>query len=1228
MDPLNISLSSLSEPESYKPIQVVKRSGRTENVSFDKITRRIAFLLKGDDYGGGHEMDLSDKIDPAIITQKIASRIVDGISTTEIDIMSANICISMSINNYYYGILAGRIVIDNHKKNTESCILRLTKMLYNNIDTTGKHNPLISDEYYGFIKENYEELNKMLDFSRDFNLNFFGFKTLEKAYLHKIREARGRDVIIERPQHLWLRVAIQIHMKKRDPSTEGISERMTKIKETYDFLSNGYFTHATPTLYHSGGKYPQLASCFLMGLDDSMEEITDCVRKCAQISKWAGGIGLNLPLRSDGTIIRSTNGKSSGIVPWLIMMNSVAKYVNQSGKRYGSFAVYIEMHHPDIIDFIQARRERGPEGRRAKDLFYGLWISDYFMECVEHDRDWYLLDPNECPGLDNVYGEEYVTLYNGYVSQKKFAKKLKAMDIWKEMFISQVETGMPYMCYKDAVNRKSNQKNIGVIKNSNLCVSGDTMILTDKGYFPIAELEGENVRVWNGKNFSDTVVLKTGENIEMCKVSFNNGMNLVCTDYHRFYVRDPIKAGGPNSEIIKKANELSKGDTLIDYSLPIIENTLSITHPYVRGVFMTSHGYFLIDCKNDTSYASRYPKENSSENGESSGIRKIKVEYCKNSLAEKLEELGLQSNKKINIKIYTLSNDIDNTIPVNAKLCDKLQWVSGFLDGSDVYEHSGMIFIDSGNCIFHKQIILLLSTLGIRAFIRKNYISFSMVDYIILKKMGMVHSGSMLNHPRVPKTIDMSENIKVVSIQKGYLTGDTFCFNEPEEHKGIFNGILTGNCTEIMEYSDTREVAVCNLASIALNKFIIHQDLEQLRKSDIVVYTIPNCEYCLLAKCLLDQYDIGYNTLQIETEDSRKKFKEENDTKTWPQISVNGNLIGGYSNLKEIILPTVDYDLLVQVSGMITENLNNIIDINYYPIPEAKLSNLRHRPIGIGVQGLADLFAILEIPYEREPGKVSDEAREINSKIFESIYYGALRKSVELAKRDGPYETFNGSPASKGILQFDMWKEERESKGQTFDIIPMWDFDTLKEDIVKYGLRNSLLVAPMPTASTSQILGNMECFEPFTSNIFKRTTIAGDFPVVNQHLVKKLHFMGLYNNAVITKIIKDEGSIQNITEIPREIRHIYKTVWEISQKVLIDLAADRSVWIDQSASLNLYVKNPILSVVSSMHFYAWKKGLKTGLYYLRSKSAANAQQFSIEPEKGKIEEKGCDSCSA
>lgn len=1026
-------------------INVIKRDGRKENVSFDKITKRIDFLLYG---------ELRDVIDPIVITQKVVNNITDCITTTKIDEMCSTICASMSIYDYHYSILAGRISINSHQKNTSADVEKVYSLLYDNKDILGEHNPIVSKEFYGIIEKNVDILNKMLDYSRDYNIDYFGFKSLEKSYLFRTSEK-----ILERPQHMWLRVAIQLY-----------GDDMHKVEKCYNYLSKGLFTHATPTLYHSGTERPQMSSCFvgdtlvytdkgkvpirdvsigmivkthkggykrvvqihrnnlndravyklnipgtdtikatedhefwvfniktsktgwkmtkdltdgdfllhaqvhdvmyqngivvkensveylehitdighgeeikdyyipfkgkeqifikedivytlgveedhsysiagviakncfLMGTEDSIEGIFDTFKECAQISKWAGGIGIHISnIRSNGAYIRKTNGHGSGVMPMLRVYNEVAEYVNQSGKRKGSIALYIEPHHADIFDFLAAKRNFGPEKLRARDLFYGIWMPDLFMKLLEKNKEWYLMNPDISKRLNEVYGKEYEELYFRYVSEGKYEKKVMAIDVWNEILTTQIETGMPYMCYKDAVNYKTNQKNLGTIKSSNLC-------------------------------------------------------------------------------------------------------------------------------------------------------------------------------------------------------------------------------------------------------------------------------------------------------------------------------------TEIMEYSDFEQTANCNIASIALSKFLTPPDISFFSGKECVIYTLENCEWCLLAKGLLKEYNIHHTVINLERSDI-PTFKEKRniiqENITFPYIiTVDSDkveeFIGGYTELRKMTTPKVDYSLLEDVAETLVENLDNVIEKNYYPNEKTRKSNMAHRPIGIGVQGLADMFAMMKLTFDGE------EAKKINKNIFETIYYGALKRSLELAKSRGKYSSFDGSPASKGLLQFDLWDmypTDVEHSGSTV-LSGLWDFKTLKEEIKEHGLRNSLLLAPMPTATTSQILGNNEAFEPFSSNLYVRKTIAGEFSVVNKHLVNDLKNISLYTRDIIEKIIINRGSIQNIEEIPSYIKKMYRTVWEISQKGIIDMSADRGRFIDQSQSLNIKIPDVKFSKLTSMHFYGWKKGLKTGSYYIHTQTAANAQQFTVEPKTA-----DCENCS-
>ena len=780
---------------------VVKRDGKTEEIKFDKILNRIKNI--------GKEFQLNLNYSGIVI--KIVEQLYNNIPTSKIDILTAEYCISMSSLHYDYGCLASCILISNHHKNIKE-ILKTDKtdktddlsfsksmeMLFNNNDEFGNHIPLISEAFWNIVNNNKKIYDEMIDINRDYLLDYFGFKTLERAYLMKIK-----NKIIEIPQHLWLRVSITIH---------GID--FEKVKESYDLMSNKYFTHATPTLFNAGTTKGNLSSCFLLSNeDDSIEGIFNTLKDCAHISKYSGGIGLHIHnIRANGSFIKSTNGTSTGIVPMLRVFNNTARYINQGSKRNGSFAIYLEPWHADVEDFLNMKNNHGDEEMKGRDLFYALWIPDLFMKKVEKNESWCLFCPNKCPGLADVYGENFDILYKEYENKGLANKVIKARDLWFKILDAQMETGTPYLLFKDACNKKSNQKNIGTIKSSNLC-------------------------------------------------------------------------------------------------------------------------------------------------------------------------------------------------------------------------------------------------------------------------------------------------------------------------------------TEIIEYSDNKETAVCNLASIGLPSFV------------------------------------------------NKETKE------------------------------FDYEKLHSVSKILTKNLNNIIDINYYPTEKTKLSNFRHRPIGIGVQGLADTFILMDIPFE------SKEAKIINKNIFETIYHGALEKSNELSITYSPYETFLGSPASQGLLQFDLWNVQQNND--------RYDWDKLKLSIKNFGLYNSLLIAPMPTASTSQILGFNECFEPFTSNIYSRGTLAGEFMVVNKYLQKELINIGLWNEKIKNNIIANNGSIQQLDFLPKTILDKYKVVWEIPMKHIIDMATDRGIYICQSQSMNLWVEEPNYKSLTSMHFYSFNKGLKTGIYYLRRKTKTKTQKFTIEPENyNNNNDEICEFCSA
>eukprot|EP00054_Salpingoeca_dolichothecata_P030422 m.247532 g.247532 ORF g.247532 m.247532 type:complete len:783 (+) comp26657_c0_seq3:52-2400(+) len=760
---------------------VIKRDGRKERVLFDKITSRVVKLSYGLN---------QDHVDPVAITQKVISGVYPGVTTVELDTLAAETAASFTTKHPDYAILAARIAVSNLHKQTKKTFSDVMTDLFEYVNPeTGKPAPLISKQTYAVIEQHKERLNSVIIYDRDFNFNFFGFKTLERAYLLKTR-----GEVAERPQHMFMRVALGIHGDAIDDAIQ-----------TYNLMSEGKFIHASPTLFHAGTPRPQLSSCFLLAMnDDSIEGIYETLKTCAMISKSAGGIGLHTHnIRASGSYIAGTNGHSNGLVPMLRVYNNTARYVDQGGnKRPGAFAIYLEPWHADIFEFLDLKKNTGVDEQRARDLFYALWVPDLFMKRVKEDKNWTLMCPHECPGLADCWGEEFEALYTKYENEGKGRKTIPAQKLWSAILTAQIETGTPYMLYKDACNKKSNQQNLGTIKSSNLC-------------------------------------------------------------------------------------------------------------------------------------------------------------------------------------------------------------------------------------------------------------------------------------------------------------------------------------TEIIEYSSPDEVAVCNLASLALSRYV----------------------------------DV-----------KAQKF---------------------------------DHELLHKVTKVVTRNLNKIIEVNYYPVPQARTSNMRHRPIGIGVQGLADTFIMLHMAFD------SPEAKKLNIQIFETIYHAALEASMELAKELGPYETYEGSPMSQGKLQFDLWERKATD---------LYDWQPLRDAIKQHGVRNSLLLAPMPTASTAQILGNNESIEPYTSNIYTRRVLSGEFQIVNKHLLKELVNRGLWNDDMKNQLIAHNGSVQNLPGMPEDLKPIFKTVWEISQKPLIEMAADRGAYICQSQSFNVHFAKPSFSKLTSMHFYGWQQGLKTGMYYLRTRPAADAIKFTVDQTRLKQSE--------
>ena len=1258
-----------------EPMFVIKRDGSQEKVLFDKITNRLNKLL--------YEMKNND-IDASLITQKICSRIFPGITTTELDNLSSQICMSMITENPDFGVLGSRIVISNHQKNTKENFLEIVEDLRNNRDIHNEISPLVSEELLDIAMKYETKINDIIKMERDYLIDFFGFKTLERAYLLKINKENKTQKIIERPQHLFMRVAIGIH-----------GDDLYNIKKTYDRLSLKQYTHATPTLFNAGTPRPQMSSCFLSGTEDSVEGIFETITDCAKISKWAGGIGIHISnIRSKGSYIRKTAGISEGIIPMLKVYNDVARYINQSGKRNGSFAMYLEPSHPDIFDFLDAKKNHGSEEIRARDLFYALWIPDLFMERVDKNGEWHLMDPDVCPGLSDVYGEEYNKLYLKYVKEEKYTKKIKARELWDAIISSQIEVGVPYMLYKDACNKKSNQKNIGTIKSSNLCVSGDTMILTSNGYYPIKNLKDKHVDIWNGKEWSNIIVKQTGKNQKLIEICFSNGLNLKCTPYHKFYIQTKSYTSKKSISIID-AKDLKKGMKLIKYNLEnVIDNKNNLKFAYTQGVFAGDGSYsvpssekkrcnfrkiFNSDfCNRHTTNVKIYNIEDDICKAECYSIRpiislygnKIKLlEYIdydfKGSFIEKEDKITLSLPYELKDKFY---------VPINNSLDSKIRWLEGYLDTDGcIISLNGIknIQYSSIDQKFMINILYLLQTIGIHSQIKigkesmqkllpngkgcKSYYNTQKIYRSCIDSTGLI---KLISLGFSPKRLDIGNTrlphhktnmyVKIENILDNDEYEDTFCFNEPKENKGIFNGILTGQCAEIVEFSGKDETAVCNLASICLPTILeypINNNIEWINllqndqknivkyyfEGELKLFTKDDCIYCKLLKRLLKDSGFTYDEIDINQSDKYRLLSGIKEPfETVPQLfSILDKKViylGGYDDNWKILSPKINYNKLYEIAYELTVNLNKVIDKNYYPIEKTRVSNMRNRPIGIGVQGIADLFINLKLPFD------STDARKINKLLFETIYYGSMKSSYDLSLKDGSYSSFKDSPLSNGQFQFNLWDIDDSN------LSGMWDWNTLREGIVKTGIRNSLLTALMPTASTSQIMGYNECFEPNTSNLYLRRTLAGEFTIVNKYLLKDLICLDMWNENTKNRLIFDNGSVQNIKNLPKFLKDIYKTVWEIPQKSLIEMSADRGPFICQSQSLNLFFSTPEYKKLTMAHLLGWKLGLKTGSYYIRSKPGSNAQKFGIditienklrEEDKNKLdEEEGCLNCGA
>lgn len=1125
-------------------INIINRNGKSEPLDCNKVLKRIERLVN---------MEPKLRISGDVVVTKTISFLVDNIPSWDIDNVSAAIAANMITNHIDYEILATRIMISNIHKNTNDCYYKTILNIQNNLDN------ILSAKLVLFVNNYKTEVNNAFVYKNDYTFKYFGIHVLLRAYL--LRSRTEKHIIYERPQHLYMRVAIGLHLDKIDD--KGFVSNQTVLSEIFDLyktISEGYYSHATPTLFNAGTELSGLSSCFLLEVGDSVDGIYGTLNKGAHISKYSGGIGIHVSqVRASGSKISTTGGVSEGLVKMLKVYNCMANHMSQGGgRRKGSIAVYFELWHADVMEVLDCilPLSTGDESKMCRDLFFAAWIDDLFFKRLElavRDRStvymWSLFCPNIAKNLTDKYGIEFEELYTQYENEKLYFKQVNILTIWDKILQVIEEAGRLYMMSKDSVNKKCNQSNLGTIKSSNLCVHGDTLILTDSGYRPIKQLANKTVNVWNGKQFAPAPVRQTNVNQSLLKIKTSDGCELKCTEYHKFYVYDSFR----NIVVIKNAMHLKKDDKLIPCEFPVIDG--NDANNFIDAY---THGFYCGEGGIDYQYFKHEEK-----------IKCIDIDNSKIKHVNKLNCIKFSvfcSTSKTTRLIVRRNIQKRFSVPMYASLSNKLEWLAGLIDASgtivEEFDEPNKLSIAVNNKKFLMNVKLLCNTLGLNPevvndikYYTSNFkLNFNSYETHILYHKLFIPSNLVFTDPVYPDILDLTHTInfiKIKSIKPIEGLHDTYCFNEITEHKGIFNGMITGNCSEITIFTDEKNVGVCNLASVCLNKFV------KLDESSNVYY---------------------------------------------------------------------DYDHLYKIAYKVALNVNKVIDNNKYPITEGKYSDSRNRPIGIGVQGLADVFMMFKTSF------VSDLAKEINKKIFETIYFATLNASSDLALKYGSYETYTGSFTEKGLLQFDLWK--------TTPSFEKWDWDALKSKIKKQGLRNSLLISLMPTASSASIMGNSENFEPNTENIYMRKVLSGDFQIVNKYLINDLIKLNLWSDEMKQLIIANRGSIQNISVIPANLKDIYKTAYEYPCKDLIDMDADRAPYVCQSMSSNRFIKDFDKVKMTKMYIYAWKKGLKTLSYYVRTKPAANAVQFTIDNKiikrvkreqvqvKEEREEEECTMCSA
>lgn len=1055
-------------------IKVINRNDEVVDLDFNRIKNRINGLIN---------MEPKLRISSDLVVIKTISYLSELISTSEIDNISANIAANMITHHIDYDYLASRIMISNLHKNTFDDYYKTVKTINENMDN------ILMDKLIQFSKVYNDFIIQTIDYNKDYTFKYFGILVLIKSYLLK----KGNKVF-ERPQHMYMRVAIGLHMNKISNDGTTDTETLNDIKKMYNLLSDGYYTHATPTLFNAGTNLSALSSCFLLEAGDSVDGIYDTLRKCAFISKFSGGIGIHVSqIRAKGSKIRTTGGVSEGLVKMLKVYDTMTNHMSQGGgKRKGSIAIYFELWHADVIEVLDCILPigAGDEALLCRDLFFAAWIDDLFFERLEKawtDRSnnyyWSLFCPNISKNLTDLYGDEFKQLYEKYESEKMYIKQINILDIWYKILKVLEESGRLYMMSKDNVNKKCNQNNLGTIKSSNLCVVGNTKILTENGYYNIESLKGQAINIWNGYSFSPALIKETGVKT-INYVKFSDGSELYCSDNHKFFTVDMF-----GRIKVKEYSELEKNDVLRKFKMPTIDGKDFNKNNFINGVIYSMDDHNRINENNNIVLTL-----------DKNFYYTIKSVYTDDLFAT-------EYNNKIIVRIS--KEKINLNIPYSQSVQSKKEWIKGFLNNRFKIYADGNIYVSNTQRKL-TDLKYLLSTLGMITILNNKNLVLTKEQYNYINNNEKYFSN------------DNYKNITIIELIKGKKQDTMYCCNEPERNSCILNSIETHNCSEITIYTDKNNIGVCNLASVCLNKFV------------------------------------------IQTED---------------------NTYYDYNKLFEVV-----YDMTI--------NLNKVIDNNNYPVAEGKHADENNRPIGIGVQGLADVFMMFRTPF------TSDLAKQLNKNIFEVMYYASMSASCDLAKKYGHYKTYKGSMIDRGIFQFDLWDGVQLSG--------LCDWDKLRKEIKKYGIYNSYLIALMPTASTASIAGNSENFEPITSNFYERAVLSGKFQIVNKFLVNDLIKLGLWNDNMKQTIIAYNGSIQQIEQIPIEIREIYKTAYEYNRKDLIDMDADRGAFVCQSMSSNKFIDDFDDTKMTRMYIYAWKKGLKTLSYYIRSKPAVNPVKFTID----------------